>query len=121
MAGCSKFGNKVRSISDLDTSLPSGRVIHGDDAASGGDVDVEVLGGDGVDGLLLGLHDVGQGGVAGLVEAEVRGDHQREGSGDVFHAAVDLALDHGPGLVGVDHQLAGESGLAPHQEPGGQL
>ena len=42
------------------------------------------------EGLLFSLHNVGQAGVAGLVEAEVGGDDHREGGADGSDAAVDL-------------------------------
>ena len=53
-----------------------------------------------VERLLLGLHDVGQRGIARLVEAQVGGDDRRQLQFDRLQAAIDLARHLG--LVAVD-------------------
>lgn len=70
--------------------------------------------------LLLGLHDVGQARVAGLVEAQVRGyDHGQRGA-DRLDAAVDLLGDgDAVGLAKLD--LAGLGGLRPAEQAGEHL
>ena len=72
-----------------------------------------------LDRLLLGLHDVGQRGVARLVEAQVGGDHRRHLELDVLEAAVDLAL-HLDRAVG-DVELVGEGALRPAEQRGQHL
>ena len=64
-----------------------------------------------VDRLLLRLHDVGQRGVARLVQAQVGGDDRRQLQATGLHAAVDFArhLD----LAVADHDFRGERALAP--------
>ena len=84
-----------------------------------GDIDPEVTDGLGVDGLLLGLHDVGQAGVARLIQPQVGGDHRRQGQLQGLQSAVDLAGHHG--LAAGDLDLGGEGGLGPVEQGGQHL
>jgi hypothetical protein len=85
----------------------------------GGDVDAQIADRGRVEGLLLGLHDARQAGVAGLVEAQVGGEHGRQADLDGLHAAIHFALH---GHVGaVDLHLVGEGGLGPAQVLGQEL
>ena len=72
-----------------------------------------------VDRLLLRLHDVGQGGVARLVEAQVRGDDRRQLQFHGLHAAVDFARH--VDLAVADDDLGGERALAPAGQRGQHL
>src|SRR6218665_1824809 len=56
-----------------------------------GSLTFRVIGRDGIERLLLGLHDVGQGNVARLVQAQVGGDDRRQRQRQGFQAAVDFA------------------------------
>src|SRR3954454_8628937 len=76
-----------------------------------GDVDAERLGRGLLERLLLGLHDVGERGVARLVEAKVGGDDRRQLEADGLQPAVDLAR-HVDGAVG-DPELEREGALRP--------
>src|SRR5882757_388633 len=101
----------------LDAALALGRLLDLQHLEPGRDVDAQRVGGQDLDRLLLGLHDVGQRGVARLVEAQVGGDHRRQLDLDVLQDAVDLALDLGRAIG--DVQLVGEGALRP-AEKGGQ-
>jgi hypothetical protein len=72
-----------------------------------------------VERLLLGLHDVGQRGVARLVEAQIGGDDGRQLDRDGLQAAVDLAGDVGRAIADLD--LGGEGRLAPAKQRGQHL
>ena len=85
----------------------------------GVDVDAELLRLLDVERLLLGLHDVGQRGIARLVEAQVGGDDRRQLEAHGFEAAVDLARDHGVAVV--DRQLGSEGALRPAEQRGEHL
>ena len=65
----------------------------------GVDVDAELVGLLDVERLLLRLHDVGQRGIARLVEAQVGGDDRRQLEAHGLEAAVDLARDDGAAVV----------------------
>ena len=64
-----------------------------------------------VDRFLLRLHDIGQRGVARLVEAQVGGDDRRQLERHRLHAAVDLAGDFHASVL--DDDLGGEGPLTP--------
>ena len=72
-----------------------------------------------VERLLLGLHDVGQRGIARLVEAKVGGDDRRHLQFHRLQAAIDFARHLG--LVAVDHHLGGEGALRPAEQGGQHL
>ena len=84
------------------------------DLQARGDVDAVVGGRLLVQRLLLRLHDVGQRGIARLVEAEVGRHHQRQLDLQHLEAAVDLAGDRG--FAGTGLELRGEGGLRPAEE-----
>src|SRR3990167_4048297 len=68
-------------IGHLDACAALGGFLHLDRLEARGDVYAEVFGLDGVELLFLGLHDVGQGDVARLGQAQGGGDHGGERGG----------------------------------------
>lgn len=91
---------------NLDTGLALGRVLNLGVLDVGGEVNAEVLCLDLLNLLLLGLHDVGEGGVAGLVEAKVSGHNSGEAELELLETTVNLAghVD----LLAVNGHLRGE-------------
>src|SRR3546814_3969865 len=63
---------------DLHAGLARRRLVHRDDGEARRHVDAEIIRRQGIDRLFLRLHDVGQRGIARLVEAQVGGDHRRQ-------------------------------------------
>jgi hypothetical protein len=80
-----------RHVGHLDAGAALGRLGDLERLQARRDVDAQVGRLDGVERLLLGLHDVGQRGVARLVQAQVGGDHRRQAHRQGLQAAVDLA------------------------------
>src|SRR3982750_2827201 len=106
-------------VGHLDAGAALGRLADLECLDARLDVDAKLFWLDVVELLFLGLHDVGQGDVARLVEAQVGGDDggQREREG--FQAAVDFARDLGGAAF--DFDLGGEGGLGPAQQRGQHL
>src|SRR5260370_15290783 len=86
-----KLGDKLGRRLDLDAGFAPARLGRLQDLEARRDVDAVVGGGLFVDRLLLGLHDVGQRGVARLGEAQIGGDDRPQLQFDGLQAAVDLA------------------------------
>ena len=84
-----------------------------------GDVDAKVGGLEGVERLFLGFHDVGEGGVARFVEAQVGRHHRWQGDFEGFEAAVDFAGDGGFAVR--QNDFGGEGGLRPVLQGGEHL
>src|SRR5690242_14231208 len=78
---------------DLDAGLAHRRFGGLDHFEPRLDVDAVIGGGLFVDRLLFCLHDIGQGGVARLVEPQISGDDRRRFQLHRLQAAVDLACD----------------------------
>jgi hypothetical protein len=90
-----EFVDQFGDVGDLDAGGALGRLADFEGGQAWRDVDAEVGRLDGVERLLLGFHDVGQGGVARFVEAEVGTDHGRQGDFQRFQATVNFAGDGG--------------------------
>src|SRR5215475_5280162 len=86
----------------LDAGLALGRLLDLEHREPGRDVDPELVRRQHLDRLLLGLHDVGQRGIARLVEPQVGGDHRWQLDLDVLQAAIDLALHLGRAIGDAD-------------------
>ncbi len=77
-------------------------------------VDAQRVGRQLIDRLLLRLHDVGQRGIARLVEAQIGGHHRRQLELDRLEAAIDLARHQR--LAALDLELRGEGALRPAEQ-----
>ena len=105
------------SSATLPTLTPALRLAGSDDLQHlqpRRDVDAEFVGLLDVERLLLRLHDVGQRGIARLVEAQVGGDDRRQLEAHRLEAAVHLTRHHG--AAAVDLQLGGEGALRPAEQ-----
>ena len=78
------------------------------------EIDAESGGRQLLDRLLLRLHDVGQRGVARLVEPQIGGDDRRQLERDRLQPAIDLARDLR--LAALDRELRGEGALRPAEQ-----
>src|SRR5690606_19593963 len=85
-----QFVNQFAHALDLDARLAGSRRFDLDGGQTRLNVNAQIGGADGIQGLLLGLHDVGQGSVAGLVQTQVGGDHRRQGQSHGGQTAVDF-------------------------------
>ena len=109
-----QLGDQLGGVGDLDAGLAARR-LHGlQHLEARRDVDAEVGGLLHVERLLLRLHDVGQRGIARLVEAQVGGDDGRQLDLQRLEAAVDLARDER--RLALDHELGGERRLRPAEQ-----
>ena len=106
-------------VGDLLASLLGGGLLVADDLDLQGGVDAEGRQLDLVEGLLLGLHDAGQRGVAGLVQAQVGGDDAGQAALDRLEAAVGFA--HDGGVAAIDGDAVGKRALTPAEELGEHL
>jgi hypothetical protein len=106
-------------IGHLHPGLPLRRLAHAQRGQARRHVDVELGRRQRVERLLLRLHDVGQAGVARLVQAQVGADERRQRDADRFEAAVDLARDD-RAPVGHLH-LRRKGGLTPAEQRGQHL
>src|SRR5690606_6754639 len=80
--------HQLGDVLDLDARLAADRLLGLQHLEPRRDVDAVIGGGLLVERLLLGLHDVGQRGVARLVEPQVRRHHRRQLDLDHLQAAV---------------------------------
>lgn len=94
---------------DLTSTGTLGRLLDLQGLDARRDIDAEILGGDLDQRLLLGLHDVGQRSIAGLVETQVGGNDGGHLGRHRFKATVDLTGDL-QGLT-VNLKLGGKRGL----------
>ena len=109
-----ELGDELGRVGDLDAGLAARRLDGLQHLEARRDVDAEVGGLLDVERLLLRLHDVGQRGIARLVEAQVGGDDRRQLELQRLQAAVDLAR-HERALA-LDHELGGERRLRPAEQ-----
>lgn len=108
-----ELADQLINVLDLDTGLSLGRLGNLEGLESVGNA-VKVLDLDHLEGLLLGLHDVGQSHVSRLVESQIGGnDHGQFGS-DGLDTTIDLSGDLD--LVAVDRHLGGLGGLGPLEQ-----
>ena len=98
----------------LDAGLATRRLAGLEHLQPRRDVDAKALRRLLVDRLLLCLHDVGQAGIARLVEAQIGGDNRGRFELYRLQAAVNLARDQE--AVALDHHLGGEGALRPGGE-----
>ncbi|SJM32112.1 hypothetical protein BQ8482_240050 [Mesorhizobium delmotii] len=110
-----QFGDAL----DLDARLAAARLLGLDHLQPRLDVGAVVGRALLVERLLLGFHDVGQRGIARLVEAKIRGDNRRHLQFHRLQAAIDLARHLG--LVAIDNDLGSKSALRPAQKCGQHL
>src|SRR3990167_3124749 len=114
-----EFFDQGGHVGHLHACAALGRFADLEGLEARGHVHAQVFGLEGVKLLLLGLHDVGQGDVARLVQAQVGGDDGGQGDGEGFEAAVHFAGDGG---LAVGHfHLAGEGGLGQIGQGGEHL
>src|SRR5512139_34350 len=106
-------------VGHLDAGAALGRLGDFQGLDARGDVHAQGLGLDHFERLLLGLHDVGQGDVARLVQAQVGGDDRGQAELEGLQAAVDFAGDGE--AVGAELNLAGKGGLGQVGESGQHL
>src|SRR6185295_3955508 len=104
-----QLGHQRGHIGHLDAGAALGRLADLERLDARRDVDPEVGRLERLQGLLLGLHDVGQRHVARLVQAQVGGHHRRQLELDGLEAAIDLARHRRKAAV--DDDLGGEGGL----------
>ena len=89
---CSSLDQLV-DAADLDPGLALGRLGHLQRLQPPRDVDAVIARRLGRERLRLGLHDVGQRGIARLVQAQVGGDYRRQVELHRLEPAIDLARD----------------------------
>eukprot|EP00965_Chrysotila_dentata_P028985 963482-Pleurochrysis_carterae.AAC.4 len=100
---------------DLDARAALGRLVHMEGGQVAAKRHAQVGERQLVQLLLLGLHDVGQRGVARLVEAQVGGDHGGQRHAQRLEPAVDLAR-HAQLALARNLQLGREGALRPAQQ-----
>src|SRR3546814_14606440 len=94
-----------RSIGDLDAGTAPGRLDDIGDGEPRCDIDAVIGGGLGRHRLRLGLHDVGQRGVARLVEAQIGGDDRRQLEIIGLEPALDFARPLGMAVRSVERRV----------------
>ena len=104
-----KLVDQVIDRLDELTALSLGRLGNLQGLETGLDIDAQISGGKLGEGLLLGLHDVGERCVSGDVKAEIGGQDGGEGGLDSLDSSVNLTGD-GHRLV-AEFNLRGEGGL----------
>ncbi len=108
------LSNQLGHVGHALTGAALGRLGHFQRGQAGRDIDAEVGRLDGVERLLLGLHDVGQRGVARLVQAQVGGDHRRQLDRHGLEATVDFTRHRGLAIGKGD--LRSEGRLRPARQ-----
>ena len=109
-----ELGDQLGRVGDLDAGLAARRLDGLEHLEARRDVDAVVGRLLHLERLLLRLHDVGQRGIARLVEAQVGGDDGRQLDLQRLEAAVDLARDER--RLALDDELGGERGLRPAEQ-----
>lgn len=75
MSSFFEFGDESVNVGYDGTGLTNRRFLHGNDFDFRSRVHSEIFGADFFHGLLFGFHDVGQSGVARLVESQIHAEH----------------------------------------------
>ena len=109
-----QFLDELIDALDDDAGLALWWVTNLCDGVTRSEVNIETVDGAGIDLLLLGFHDVGEGGVAWLSEAQVNGSYGRDLGLDRLQTTINFA--GGSEGVTVDLQAGKEGRLRPVEE-----